>query len=208
MGRQRGRAAAPRGKHGREERGGSHGSGCPGAGTERPSVHPSGQGDSGGPLNCQRNGLWEVDGIVSFGSGLGCNTAKKPTVFTRVSAYIDWINEVGAPLFAPMEGLTTLSPSSPSRGSHRQPPHVLSLAENGHKLRTRHAAQPASSAIKAKALSWPHVSCCFFGGGGGTRWSWGWVDARGRAWRCRGSACALGRVPHIMQRGWPGSWEG
>uniref|UniRef100_A0A663DMX1 Peptidase S1 domain-containing protein n=1 Tax=Aquila chrysaetos chrysaetos TaxID=223781 RepID=A0A663DMX1_AQUCH len=50
-------------------------------------------GDSGGPLNCQRNGLWEVDGIVSFGSGLGCNTAKKPTVFTRVSAYIDWINE-------------------------------------------------------------------------------------------------------------------
>ncbi|KFQ93864.1 Chymotrypsin-C, partial [Nipponia nippon] len=51
-------------------------------------------GDSGGPLNCQLGGLWEVSGIVSFGSGLGCNTAKKPTVFTRVSAYIDWINEV------------------------------------------------------------------------------------------------------------------
>ncbi|XP_054078695.1 chymotrypsin-C [Rissa tridactyla] len=50
-------------------------------------------GDSGGPLNCQRDGLWEVDGIVSFGSALGCNTHKKPTVFTRVSAYIDWINE-------------------------------------------------------------------------------------------------------------------
>ncbi|NXE29330.1 CTRC protein, partial [Ardeotis kori] len=54
-------------------------------------------GDSGGPLNCQRNGVWDVDGIVSFGSGLGCNTAKKPTVFTRVSAYIDWINKVSAP---------------------------------------------------------------------------------------------------------------
>ncbi|NXK56715.1 CTRC protein, partial [Chauna torquata] len=53
-------------------------------------------GDSGGPLNCQRNGLWEVHGIVSFGSSSGCNTAKKPTVFTRVSAYVDWINEVGA----------------------------------------------------------------------------------------------------------------
>ncbi|NXA43153.1 CEL2A elastase, partial [Eudromia elegans] len=53
-------------------------------------------GDSGGPLNCQRDGLWEVDGIVSFGSSLGCNTLHKPTVFTRVSAYIDWINEVGA----------------------------------------------------------------------------------------------------------------
>ncbi|XP_019330260.1 PREDICTED: chymotrypsin-C [Aptenodytes forsteri] len=51
------------------------------------------QGDSGGPLNCERDGLWEVNGIVSFGSGLGCNTAKKPTVFTRVSAYIDWIYE-------------------------------------------------------------------------------------------------------------------
>ncbi|XP_032935629.1 LOW QUALITY PROTEIN: chymotrypsin-C-like [Catharus ustulatus] len=51
-------------------------------------------GDSGGPLNCQReDGVWEVEGIVSFGSGLKCNMIKKPTVFTRVSAYIDWINE-------------------------------------------------------------------------------------------------------------------
>uniref|UniRef100_A0A8U7P0E0 Peptidase S1 domain-containing protein n=1 Tax=Corvus moneduloides TaxID=1196302 RepID=A0A8U7P0E0_CORMO len=51
--------------------------------------------DSGGPLNCQRNdGIWEVEGIVSFGSGLSCNMIRKPTVFTRVSAYIDWINEL------------------------------------------------------------------------------------------------------------------
>ncbi|XP_014338267.2 chymotrypsin-C [Bos mutus] len=51
-------------------------------------------GDSGGPLNCQaENGNWDVRGIVSFGSGLSCNTFKKPTVFTRVSAYIDWINQ-------------------------------------------------------------------------------------------------------------------
>ncbi|XP_065594217.1 chymotrypsin-C [Cyrtonyx montezumae] len=50
-------------------------------------------GDSGGPLSCQRDGLWEVHGIVSFGSSWGCNTVKKPTVFTRVSDYIDWINE-------------------------------------------------------------------------------------------------------------------
>ncbi|XP_026188294.1 chymotrypsin-C-like [Mastacembelus armatus] len=50
-------------------------------------------GDSGGPLNCQNSdGAWEVHGIVSFGSGIKCNMAKKPTVFTRVSAYIDWIN--------------------------------------------------------------------------------------------------------------------
>ncbi|KAL7978536.1 hypothetical protein Chor_005518 [Crotalus horridus] len=51
-------------------------------------------GDSGGPLNCHNGDSWEVHGIVSFGSALGCNTAKKPTVFTRVSAYIAWMKEV------------------------------------------------------------------------------------------------------------------
>nr|XP_051714170.1 chymotrypsin-like elastase family member 3B [Oryctolagus cuniculus] len=49
-------------------------------------------GDSGGPLICPGvNCKWEVYGVVSFGSSLGCNTLKKPTVFTRVSAFIDWI---------------------------------------------------------------------------------------------------------------------
>ncbi|XP_027626419.1 chymotrypsin-like elastase family member 2A [Tupaia chinensis] len=52
-------------------------------------------GDSGGPLNCQAaNGQWEVHGVVSFGSSLGCNYYHKPSVFTRVSNYIDWINSV------------------------------------------------------------------------------------------------------------------
>ncbi|KAM6976931.1 chymotrypsin-like elastase family member 2A [Aplochiton taeniatus] len=52
-------------------------------------------GDSGGPLNCQNaDGPWEVHGIVSFGSGLSCNMKKKPTVFTQVSSYMDWINEI------------------------------------------------------------------------------------------------------------------
>lgn len=60
-----------------------------------PAMRCAVQGDSGGPLNCQNAaGGWEVHGIVSFGSGLKCNLAKKPTVFTRVSAYIDWINDV------------------------------------------------------------------------------------------------------------------
>ncbi|XP_049341918.1 chymotrypsin-like elastase family member 2A [Astyanax mexicanus] len=50
-------------------------------------------GDSGGPLNCQNaDGVWEVQGIVSFGSGLSCNYPKKPTVFTRVTSYISWIS--------------------------------------------------------------------------------------------------------------------
>ncbi|KAF5913917.1 hypothetical protein HPG69_011948 [Diceros bicornis minor] len=52
-------------------------------------------GDSGGPLNCQEaDGQWQVHGIVSFGSSLGCNYYHKPSVFTRVSNYIDWINQV------------------------------------------------------------------------------------------------------------------
>uniref|UniRef100_A0A3B4AVU4 pancreatic elastase II n=1 Tax=Periophthalmus magnuspinnatus TaxID=409849 RepID=A0A3B4AVU4_9GOBI len=52
-------------------------------------------GDSGGPLNCKgSDGAWEVHGIVSFGSSLGCNYPKKPSVFTRVSAYSSWINNV------------------------------------------------------------------------------------------------------------------
>ncbi|NXY21407.1 CEL2A elastase, partial [Atrichornis clamosus] len=52
-------------------------------------------GDSGGPLNCQgADGRWEVHGIVSFGSSLGCNYYQKPSVFTRVSAYNSWIERV------------------------------------------------------------------------------------------------------------------
>uniref|UniRef100_A0A3P8YIT4 pancreatic elastase n=1 Tax=Esox lucius TaxID=8010 RepID=A0A3P8YIT4_ESOLU len=51
-------------------------------------------GDSGGPLNCQVEGRYYVHGVTSFVSGAGCNTFQKPTVFTRVSAYIDWINNI------------------------------------------------------------------------------------------------------------------
>ncbi|XP_025909397.1 chymotrypsin-like elastase family member 2A [Nothoprocta perdicaria] len=52
-------------------------------------------GDSGGPLNCQAaDGRWEVHGIVSFGSSLGCNYYRKPSVFTRVSDFNSWIQQV------------------------------------------------------------------------------------------------------------------
>lgn len=51
-------------------------------------------GDSGGPLNCMVNGTYVVHGIASFVSGYGCNYPKKPTVFTRVSAYIDWMDTI------------------------------------------------------------------------------------------------------------------
>ncbi|XP_070812106.1 chymotrypsin-like elastase family member 3B [Pituophis catenifer annectens] len=68
-------------------------------GSVRPSMVCAGgdiqsgcNGDSGGPLNCQGNdGRWYVHGITSFVSAMGCNTLKKPTVFTRVSAFDGWI---------------------------------------------------------------------------------------------------------------------
>uniref|UniRef100_A0A3Q1C976 Ovochymase 2 n=1 Tax=Amphiprion ocellaris TaxID=80972 RepID=A0A3Q1C976_AMPOC len=53
------------------------------------------QGDSGGPLVCQDSAgaPWEVHGITSFGP-VGCIMDKKPSVFTRSSAYIPWISNV------------------------------------------------------------------------------------------------------------------
>uniref|UniRef100_S4RJN7 Peptidase S1 domain-containing protein n=1 Tax=Petromyzon marinus TaxID=7757 RepID=S4RJN7_PETMA len=54
-------------------------------------------GDGGGPLNCQRwDNAWVVQGIASYVSSLGCNTIRKPTMFTRVSAYNSWISAVSA----------------------------------------------------------------------------------------------------------------
>uniref|UniRef100_A0A8C5M9H6 Ovochymase-2 n=1 Tax=Leptobrachium leishanense TaxID=445787 RepID=A0A8C5M9H6_9ANUR len=53
------------------------------------------QGDSGGPLACPsltNSSIWEVHGITSFGV-IGCIMDKKPSVFTRTSAYIDWIHQ-------------------------------------------------------------------------------------------------------------------
>uniref|UniRef100_A0A8C6TEC9 Granzyme M n=1 Tax=Neogobius melanostomus TaxID=47308 RepID=A0A8C6TEC9_9GOBI len=62
---------------------------------ETTHLHFNFQGDSGGPLNCQNpDGSWAVHGVVSFGSGQGCNVVQKPTVFSKVSSYIDWINSV------------------------------------------------------------------------------------------------------------------
>jgi len=48
-------------------------------------------GDSGGPLVCEKNGGWELVGVTSWGR-TGCAT-DFPSVYTRVSAYYDWVNE-------------------------------------------------------------------------------------------------------------------
>ncbi|KAH1186769.1 hypothetical protein KIL84_019518 [Mauremys mutica] len=49
-------------------------------------------GDSGGPLICIINGYYKLIGIVSWGSD-NCHP-KSPTVYTRISAYRDWISSV------------------------------------------------------------------------------------------------------------------
>ncbi|XP_055618622.1 serine protease persephone-like isoform X2 [Toxorhynchites rutilus septentrionalis] len=49
------------------------------------------QGDSGGPLQIVENDKYKLIGITSFGNGCGSNT---PSVYTRVSRYIDWIESV------------------------------------------------------------------------------------------------------------------
>ncbi|XP_068136438.1 ovochymase-2-like [Hyperolius riggenbachi] len=54
------------------------------------------QGDSGGPLVCPSttdSTVWEVHGITSFGP-IGCIMDKKPSVFTRASAHLDWIDQI------------------------------------------------------------------------------------------------------------------
>uniref|UniRef100_A0A3B4XQZ2 Chymotrypsin-like elastase family member 2A n=1 Tax=Seriola lalandi dorsalis TaxID=1841481 RepID=A0A3B4XQZ2_SERLL len=49
------------------------------------------QGDSGGPLSCYTDGAWRVHGVVSYGPSGMCNQVTKPTVFTRVSFFLEWI---------------------------------------------------------------------------------------------------------------------
>ncbi|KAM4595755.1 ovochymase-2 [Fundulus diaphanus] len=63
------------------------------AGYESPDELKSAcQGDSGGPFACSAAGTWEVHGVVSFGPQ-GCIRDKKPSVFTRVSVFSDWIED-------------------------------------------------------------------------------------------------------------------
>ncbi|CAN2388601.1 Fibronectin type I domain, partial [Pristimantis euphronides] len=48
------------------------------------------QGDSGGPLACQQDKISYLYGIISWGDG--CGRLNKPGVYTKVSNYVQWIN--------------------------------------------------------------------------------------------------------------------
>ncbi|XP_074117338.1 serine protease 40-like isoform X2 [Sminthopsis crassicaudata] len=48
-------------------------------------------GDSGGPLVCEFSETWMQVGIASW--GMPCNIPVSPSVFSRVSYYLDWIGE-------------------------------------------------------------------------------------------------------------------
>ena len=51
------------------------------------------QGDSGGPLVVPKNDYAILYGIVSFGPAGYCADPDHPTIFTRVTSFIEWIEE-------------------------------------------------------------------------------------------------------------------
>ncbi|XP_029429061.1 transmembrane protease serine 5 [Rhinatrema bivittatum] len=52
----------------------------------------AGKGDSGGPLMCQKEHAWHLVGMVSWDNR--CAEPHHPGVYTKVSAFLDWIYHV------------------------------------------------------------------------------------------------------------------
>uniref|UniRef100_A0ACB8EAL2 Uncharacterized protein n=1 Tax=Sphaerodactylus townsendi TaxID=933632 RepID=A0ACB8EAL2_9SAUR len=58
------------------------------------NVVTSSMGDSGGPLVCLKGSIWNLIGIVSWGTS-NCNV-QTPAAYTRVSKFRSWIDQVVA----------------------------------------------------------------------------------------------------------------
>lgn len=54
-------------------------------------VHDACQGDSGGPLVCMIDKRMTLLGIISW--GLGCGQKDVPGIYTKVTNYLDWIQD-------------------------------------------------------------------------------------------------------------------
>lgn len=72
----------------------SHGTLCAGSPPDTSLLHgDSCQGNSGGGLVCQEEtGRWVLTGVVA--GGYGCAVSSSPALYTRVSRFRSWIDEV------------------------------------------------------------------------------------------------------------------
>lgn len=50
------------------------------------------EGDSGGPMVLKKDGRWVLAGIISW--GIGCALPNQPGVYTRISKFASWIDQI------------------------------------------------------------------------------------------------------------------
>uniref|UniRef100_A0ABI7ZIR1 t-plasminogen activator n=1 Tax=Felis catus TaxID=9685 RepID=A0ABI7ZIR1_FELCA len=61
------------------------------SGGNQANLHDACQGDSGGPLVCMKDNHMTLVGIISW--GLGCGQKDVPGVYTKITNYLDWIQD-------------------------------------------------------------------------------------------------------------------